>query len=131
MARGKVKWYDADKGFGFLSQDEGEDVYVRSDALAEGVDTLHPRQRVEFDMVSGRRGPQALRVEVLETPGKPAAAGRSRSSRTPDQLHGMIEDMITLLDSSVQSELRRGRMPDAKVSARVAEVLRAVAGELG
>lgn len=131
MARGKVKWYDADKGFGFLSQDEGEDVYVRSDALAEGVDTLHPRQRVEFDMVSGRRGPQALRVEVLEIPGKPAVAGRSRSSRTPDQLHGMIEDMITLLDSSVQSELRRGRMPDAKVSARVAEVLRAVAGELG
>ena len=131
MARGKVKWYDAEKGFGFLSQDEGEDVYVRSDALAEGVDTLHPRQRVEFDMVSGRRGPQALRVEVLEIPGKPAVAGRSRSSRTPDQLHGMIEDMITLLDSSVQSELRRGRMPDAKVSARVAEVLRAVAGELG
>lgn len=131
MARGKVKWYDADKGFGFLSQDEGEDVYVRSDALAKGVDTLHPRQRVEFDMVSGRRGPQALRVEVLEAPGKPAAAGRPRSTRTPDQLHGMIEDMITLLDSSVQSELRRGRMPDAKVSARVAEVLRAVAGELG
>lgn len=131
MARGTVKWYDAEKGFGFLSQEEGEDVYVRSDALAEGVDTLHPRQRVEFDMVSGRRGPQALRVEVLEAPRKAAAAGRSRSTRTPDQLHGMIEDMITLLDSSVQSELRRGRMPDAKVSARVAEVLRAVAGELG
>ena len=131
MARGKVKWYDADKGFGFLSQDEGEDVYVRSDALADGVETLHPRQRVEFDMVSGRRGPQALRVEVLETPGKAAGPARSRSTRNPDQLHGMIEDMITLLDSSVQSELRRGRMPDAKVSARVAEVLRAVASELG
>ena len=58
MPTGKVKWYDADKGFGFLSQEEGEDVYVRSDALAAGVDTLHPRQRVEFDMVSGRRGPQ-------------------------------------------------------------------------
>lgn len=131
MARGKVKWYDAEKGFGFLSQDEGEDVYVRSDALADGVDALHPRQRVEFDMVSGRRGPQALRVEVLETPGKQPGTGRARTTRNPDQLHGMIEDMITLLDTSVQSELRRGRMPDAKVSARVAEVLRAVASELG
>ncbi len=131
MARGRVKWYDADKGFGFLSQDEGEDVYVRADALADGVEALHARQRVEFDMVSGRRGPQALRVEVLEVPGaKPARGAKQRSTRNPDELHGMIEDMITLLDSSVQSELRRGRFPDPKVSSRVAEVLRAVAKEL-
>lgn len=131
MARGRVKWYDADKGFGFLSQEEGEDVYVRAEALPSGVETLAPKQRVEFDMVSGRRGPQALRVEILETPGvKPPRGGKARSSRTPDELHGMVEDMITLLDSAVQSELRKGRMPDAKVSARVAEVLRAVASEL-
>lgn len=130
MARGRVKWYDAEKGFGFLSQEEGEDVYVRADALAAGVETLHPRQRVEFDMVSGRRGPQALRVEVVETPGVARAGKAKRSARTPDELHGMIEDMITLLDSTVQSELRRGRMPERKVAARVAEVLRAVAGEL-
>lgn len=130
MARGRVKWYDADKGFGFLTQDEGEDVYVRADALPAGVESLQPRQRVEFDMVSGRRGPQALRVEVIETPGKAGKPAAKRSNRSPDELHGMIEDMITLLDSTVQSELRRGRLPERKVSARVAEVLRAVAAEL-
>ena len=68
MPSGKVKWYDAEKGFGFLSQEGGEDVYVRADALPAGVETLRPRQRVEFDMVSGRRGPQALRVVVHDEP---------------------------------------------------------------
>ena len=67
MPSGKVKWYDAEKGFGFLSQEGGEDVYVRADALPAGVETLRPRQRVEFDMVSGRRGPQALRVVVHDS----------------------------------------------------------------
>ena len=44
---GRVKWYDAEKGFGFLSQEEGEDVYVRSSALPAGVDGLKAGQRVE------------------------------------------------------------------------------------
>ena len=42
MPTGKVKWYDADKGFGFLSQESGEDVYVRSAALPDGVEALKP-----------------------------------------------------------------------------------------
>ena len=45
MPTGKVKWYDADKGFGFLSQEDGEDVYVRSSALPEGVEDLKAGQR--------------------------------------------------------------------------------------
>src|SRR3954471_4572853 len=65
---GRVKWYDVEKGFGFLSQDEGEDVYVRSSALPAGVDGLKPGQRVEFGMAAGRRGPQALSLKVLESP---------------------------------------------------------------
>ena len=52
---GKVKWYDADKGFGFLSQEDGEDVYVRSSALPAGVEGLKAGQRVEFGVASGRR----------------------------------------------------------------------------
>ncbi|WP_369028267.1 cold-shock protein, partial [Nocardia farcinica] len=58
MPTGRVKWYDVEKGFGFLSQDEGEDVYVRSSALPQGIETLKPGQRVEFGMAAGRRGPQ-------------------------------------------------------------------------
>ena len=58
-------------------------------------------------------------------------AAAAERKHTPDELHGMVEDMIKLLESAVQPELRRGRYPDRKVSHRVAEVLRAVAAELG
>ena len=68
MPTGKVKWYDADKGFGFLSQEDGEDVYVRSSALPEGVEDLKAGQKVEFGLASGRRGPQALSVTLIDAP---------------------------------------------------------------
>ena len=55
MPTGKVKWYDAEKGFGFLSQEDGEDVYVRSSALPAGVEGLKAGQKVEFGVASGRR----------------------------------------------------------------------------
>jgi CspA family cold shock protein len=131
---GKVKWYDAEKGFGFLSQEDGEDVYVRSSALPEGVDGLKAGQRVEFGIATGRRGPQALTVKLLEPPPsltqtrRDAAAAERKHS--PDELHGMVEDMIKLLETTVQPELRRGKHPDRKITHRVSEVLRAVAGEL-
>ena len=134
MPTGKVKWYDSEKGFGFLSQEDGEDVYVRSSALPEGVDGLKAGQRVEFGIASGRRGPQALSVTLLEAPPSLAKARRETSAaehkHTPDELHGMVEDMITLLESVVQPELRKGRYPDRKTARRVSEVVKAVAQEL-
>lgn len=131
MPSGKVKWYDSEKGFGFLSQEDGEDVYVRADALPAEVETLRPRQRVEFDMVSGRRGPQALRVLVRDEPAVAEdRAPRRGPRRSPDELHGIVDDMIKMLESTVQPELRRGRRPESKVGSRVASVLRAVARDL-
>jgi len=132
---GKVKWYDADKGFGFLSQEEGEDVYVRSSALPAGVETLKAGQKVEFGIASGRRGPQALQVTLLEAPPSLArtrreATGPAEHKHSPDELHGMVEDMITLLEGTVQPELRKGRYPDRKIARRVSEVVKAVAREL-
>ncbi|MCZ8377934.1 cold-shock protein [Mycobacterium sp. CPCC 205372] len=137
MPTGKVKWYDTEKGFGFLSQEEGEDVYVRSSALPAGVEGLKAGQRVEFGIAAGRRGPQALSVKVLDPPPsltktrrEAERAERPEHKHTPDELHGMVEDMITLLEGTVQPELRKGRYPDRKVARRVSEVVRAVAGEL-
>ena len=136
---GKVKWYDVEKGFGFLSQDEGEDVYVRSSALPQGVEALKPGQRVEFGMAAGRRGPQALSLKVLEpAPTLQKSAGGRGGERkepaarkhTPDELHGMIEDMITLLEATVQPDLRKGKYPDRKTAQRISEVVRGVAREL-
>ena len=136
MPTGKVKWYDVDKGFGFLSQEEGEDVYVRSSALPEGVEGLKAGQRVEFGMAAGRRGPQALSLKVLEpAPSVRQNTGGTRREpverkHTPDELHGMVEDMITLLEATVQPELRKGKYPDRKIAQRISEVVRAVAREL-
>lgn len=135
MPTGRVKWYDSDKGFGFLSQEDGEDVYVRASALPDGVDGLKNGQRVEFDMAAGRQGPQALRVSVLED--APSVARNVRETQrvaakkhTPDELHGLIADLITLLEGKVQPDLRNGRYPDRKTARRISEVVRAVTREL-
>lgn len=130
---GKVKWYDAEKGFGFLSQEDGEDVYVRSSALPDGVETLKAGQRVEFGMAAGRRGPQALSLTLIDPPpsvSRPRREAPVDHKHSPDELHGMVEDMITLLEEAVQPELRKGRYPDRKVARRVSEVVKAVAREL-
>jgi CspA family cold shock protein len=133
---GKVKWYNAEKGYGFLSQEEGEDVYVGSSALPSGVEDLKPGQKVEFGIAAGRRGPQALSVKVIDPPPsltrtrREAASSSVERKHTPDELHGMVEDMITLLEGAVQPELRKGRYPDRKIARRVSEVVKAVAQEL-
>ena len=59
MPVGKVRFYDAEKGFGFLTKDEGGDVYVRATALPPGVTALKAGQKVEFGVVEGRKGEQA------------------------------------------------------------------------
>jgi CspA family cold shock protein len=132
---GKVKWYDAEKGFGFLSQEDGEDVYIRSSALPAGVEGLKAGQRVEFGVAAGRRGPQALSLKLIDPPPsiirtRREAAGPPEHKHTPDELHGMVEDMITLLEGAVQPELRKGKYPDRKTARRVSEVVKAVAREL-
>ena len=131
---GKVKWYSAEKGFGFVSQEDGEDVYVGSSALPAGVEELKAGQKVEFGIAAGRRGPQALSVKVIESPPSiqrtRREAERPEHKHTPDELHGMVEDMITLLEGAVQPELRKGRYPDRKIARRVSEVVKAVAQEL-
>ncbi|MDG3011741.1 cold-shock protein [Rhodococcus sp. D2-41] len=133
MPTGRVKWYDVEKGFGFLSQEGGEDVYVRAPALPAGVEGLKAGQRVEFGMAAGRRGPQALSVTVLDpTPSVRQGARKEAAAKkhTPDELHGMVEDMITLLEAKVQPDLRKGKYPDRQTARRISEVVRAVAREL-
>ena len=63
---GKVKWFNADKGFGFIETEEGKDVFVHfSSILSDGFKTLDECQSVDFDIVQGNRGPQASNVVKL------------------------------------------------------------------
>lgn len=125
MPSGKVRFYDAEKGFGFIAKDGGGDVYVRSDALPAGVISLKSGQRVEFGVVEGRRGEQALSVQLVELPPSLSKASRKR----PEQLAVMFEDLIKVLDG-MGNGYRHGRYPNAQMSAKVAAMLRAVADEL-
>ena len=130
MPTGKVKWYDAEKGFGFLARDDGGEVFAHF-ALPAG--TGHPwqGQRVEFGIVEGRKGAQALQVRLLEAPPNvtAAAAAAKHPRKKPDEMIPIIEDLMKLLDG-ISDVYRRGKHPEPKEAKPIAELLRAVADDL-
>ncbi|MDQ7910555.1 cold shock domain-containing protein [Phytohabitans sp. ZYX-F-186] len=126
MPTGRVKWYDAQKGYGFVTSDEGGDVFLPKNALPGGVTDLKSGQRIEFGVVDSRKGAQAMGVTLLEAP--PSVTELRR--RPAEELHGLIEDMIKVLEAKVMPDLRRGRFPDKKTAQTVAQVVHAVAREL-
>jgi len=124
MPTGKVKFYDEEKGFGFIASEDGTEVFLHASALPEG-STVRPGSKVEFGVAEGKRGPQALSVRVLETP-----ASAPRGQRKPaDDMAVIVEDLVKLLDG-MGSDLKRGHYPDRAHSRKVAVVLRRVADEL-
>lgn len=129
MPTGKVKWFDPEKGFGFIVSDEGPDVHVRADALPEGVSTLKSGNRVDFDVARGRRGDQALQVRLLDSTESVSRAQSRARRKPPEEMVVVVEDLIGLLDG-ISEDYRHGRHPDAKKAKPVAKLLRTLAGEL-
>ena len=124
MPTGKVRWYDDDKGFGFLSTDDGEDDFVHASVLPAGATTLKQGARVEFGVVDGKRGKQALTVVVLDQPASVVKAAR----KPAEDMAVILEDLIKLMDSS-SNQLRRGRYPSDDHCRKMAVVMRAVADD--
>ena len=123
MPAGTVKWYDVEKGFGFLAAEDGDEVFVHASALEPGT-TLRPGAKVEFGVVDGRKGKQALSVTVLDQVSVTKARRRPAEEMSP-----VVEDLIKLLDS-VGGQLRSGRYPDDAKAAKTARLLRAMADQL-
>ena len=125
MPTGKVKWYDAEKGFGFLTSDDGEDVFLHGKSLPAGLTTLKGGTRVEFGVVDGKKGKTALSLKVLE----PTASVVKAKRKPAEEMSIIVETLIKLLDD-VGNDLRRGRYPADAKATKVAAVLRAVADDL-
>ncbi len=122
MPTGKVKFYDQEKGFGFIQSDEGNEVFLHQSALPEGT-VVKTGARVEFGVAEGKRGAQALSVRVLES-----ASVKTFTRMPADDMAVIVEDLLKVLDK-VGGDLRRGRYPDQDFSAKVAVMLRKVAEE--
>jgi CspA family cold shock protein len=125
MPSGRVKWFSLEKGFGFISNDEGEDVYLAATSLPEGVATVKPGTKIEFSIIDSRKGPQAMSVRIIDAPVSLAENSRVNS----DDLAAMIEDTIKILDK-VGNGLRHGRHPSGPDAERLGRVLRGIAGQL-
>jgi CspA family cold shock protein len=125
MPSGRVKWFSLEKGFGFISNDEGEDVYLAASSLPEGVATVKPGTKIEFSIIDSRKGPQAMSVRIIDAPVSLAENSRVNS----DDLAAMIEDTIKILDK-VGNGLRHGRHPSGPDAERLGRVLRGIAGQL-
>ncbi|MCI7550853.1 MAG: cold shock domain-containing protein [Actinomycetaceae bacterium] len=121
MPTGKVKFFDENKGFGFIHGDDGEEVYLPSSSVPLGV-RLHPGTRVEYGVGDTRRGKAALQLSVLKQEKSLAEANR----RKPQDMVPLVEDLIKILDSA-SDRLRKGRYPDG--GSRIAQALRALADD--
>src|SRR5699024_4721516 len=122
MPTGRGKFYDHNKGFGFITTDEGNDIHLPASALPEGVSQLRPGTRVEFGIADSRRGPQALYVDVLEK--LPSVVRATR--RKGQDMAALVDDLLRMLDTASPG-LRSGRYPSARQAEHMATIMRTVA----
>lgn len=125
MPTGKIKFFDADRGFGFIAGDDGAQVFLHASALPADVTNPKPGARVDYGVADGRKGPQALSVTFIDPTPSVVRAQR----RSAEDMVVVVEDLIKLLDRASGS-LRKGRYPERDFAARLAKAMRVIADEL-
>ncbi|WP_026139531.1 cold-shock protein [Leucobacter salsicius] len=126
MPNGKVRFYDEERGFGFIQGDDGEQVYLHASVIPDGTE-VQQGMRLEYSVADGRKGPQALSVRVLDTPRLPTRA-RNRNRKSADEMAVIIEDLVKLLDG-LGGRLKNGQYPERAQGRTVAALLRRVADD--
>src|SRR4029079_19556414 len=125
MPTGKVRFYDEKKGFGFITSDDGQDVFLHATALPAGTPAPKAGARLEFGTADRQRRPQALSRSLREAPVSLA----KRARKPADDMAIIVEDLVKLLDG-IGVDHRHGRYPSGTHAKKVAAVLRKVADEL-
>ncbi|UDY24226.1 cold-shock protein [Nocardioides sp. Kera G14] len=129
MPTGKVKWFSAEKGFGFIAQEDGTEVYVHADALQPGADKLlKGGTRVEFEVYQGRKGAQAGHVKVLDSAPSVSRNLANAKRRKPEEMEIIVENVIKLLDD-IREGYAHGRPPTKDLGKKIAPALRNLADE--
>ena len=122
MPSGRVRWFDAKKGFGFIESDDGHDVFLPQTALPKDTRDVRKGAKVEYSVIDGSKGPVAMDVTFVKSAPSLVKATRPK----PDDMAAIVEDLIKLLDSA-GNQLHRHRYPSASDSKKLATLLRAVA----
>ena len=124
MPTGKIKFFDTERGFGFIAGDDGTQVFLHASALPAEVTNPKQGTRVDYGVADRRKGPQALSVTLLD----PAPSVTRAQRRSAEDMVVIVEDLIKELDRA-SSSLRKGRYPEKDKAARLAQVMRVIADD--
>ena len=105
MPQGTVKWFSTQKGYGFITQDEGGDIFVHVTGLAPGTTGLEENQRVEFELSEGRKGPQATDVKPASAAAPAPAAAAEPETEAEAEAEDEAEDEASSDEASSDEEV--------------------------
>jgi CspA family cold shock protein len=125
MPTGNVRWFNEKKGYGFVTDVDGNDAFLHISELPDNVEYLQEGQKVEYSIIDSKRGATATQVKLLDEP--PTLV--PKKIKSADEMVQIIEDTITLLDS-LEEIYRKNRQPDKSYAKKVAIALKGVAKDI-